>query len=154
MWFSLDIILLACTIATGKPYRLILSYTIGSLIVLIVHCNRGKWMWTHIETLSAVGVAVTAVLWQTLSPELGVIAGVSAMTIAGIPMTIHLWEHPDRGAFWMFTNTLIACTLTLIGTWPWSIGGSLLPGGVIFFNGLLAWIVLRDNRIAVTYRKI
>ncbi|MFA6297413.1 MAG: hypothetical protein WC629_02520, partial [Candidatus Paceibacterota bacterium] len=84
--------------------------------------------------------------WQTLSPEYGVVAGVVALNISGFPLLRSLWKHPDRQAFWMFAITAFACFLTLLVTWPWTIGGSLLSVSGIVYNFTLALLVLRKEK--------
>lgn len=145
MWVILDSVILCSSITTGQPYALALSYTLGAAAVLFVHLKLGTWTWTRVETLSAIGAVIATVLWQMLSPEYGVIAGVTAMTLAGIPLMCGLWKQPDSRSFWMFCNTAIACFLTLLGTWPWTIGGSLLPVAGMIYNVLAAFLTIRDK---------
>ena len=114
--------------------------------MFIVHIWKGKWVWTSLETWSAIGAAISMGLWLTLSPEAGVIAGVVAMTAAGMPLVLSFIKAPDRQAFWLFANVAIACGMTLIATWPWTIGGSLLSGGGILYNGYVAYLALKDKR--------
>jgi hypothetical protein len=149
MWVVLDLVILGSTIATHQPCALALSYTLGASAVLLVHFKLGRWIWTRVETVSAIGAAISAVLWQTLSAEWGVIAGIIAMNVAGVPLIIGLWKQPDRQAFWVFATTAIACLMTLLGTWPWTIGGSLLPGAGMIYNAAIAYMVLRDKRAPV-----
>ena len=146
MWVILDAVILGSTIATHKPCALALSYVAGASFVFIVHIKKGKWVWTYVETISAGGTAVSTILWFTLSPEAGVIAGIVAMTAAGMPMLLSFAKAPDRQAFWLFANVTIACAMTLIATWPWTIGGSLLSGGGLLYNGLVAYLATRDQR--------
>lgn len=146
MWVILDVVILGSTLATGKPFALALSYVAGAAFVLVVHLKKGTWTWTYVETISAVGATVSTILWQTLSPEAGVIAGVVAMTAAGMPMLLFFYRHPDRQAFWVFMNVTIACTMTLIATWPWTIGGSLLCGGGLLYNGFMAYLAFQDKK--------
>jgi len=145
MWVVIDLVILGSTIATHKPYALALSYTLGASAVLFVQLKLGKWIWTRVETVSAIGSAISLLLWQILSPECGVIAGIMALNISGFPLLMILWKNPDRQAFWMFTTTAIACLMTLIGTWPWTIGGSLLSVSGILYNATLAGLVLRKK---------
>ncbi|MDO8600138.1 MAG: hypothetical protein Q7R73_00775 [bacterium] len=143
MWFLLDITALAIAIAERKPYALALSYAIGALSILLVHLFLGTWAWTSVEIFSAIGVVVSVALWQKLSGDWGIIACVSAMTIAGIPLTVMMWASPAPQTFWLFANTAIACGLTLLGTRPWTIGNSFLAWGGLVYNGAMALIVLR-----------
>lgn len=143
MWVALDAVILGSTIATHQPYALSLSYVAGALLVLIAHFKCGTWVWTNVETYSLIGAVIATILWQTVSANVGVLSGLTAMTLAGIPLMQYMWVHPDRKSFWMFTNTCIACVLTLIPTWPWTIGGSALSLGGLAFNGTMAWMTTR-----------
>lgn len=149
MWLTLDVVILGSSIATKQPYALALSYVAGATLVLIAQCKRGTWVWTNVETFSGIGAVIATVLWQTMSPESGVKAGVIAMSLAGIPMMKFMWNNPDRTAFPMFAITTVACIMTMFGTLPWTVGGSLLATGGALFNGYMAIIVLRNERIAV-----
>lgn len=146
MWVCLDSVILGCTLATGKPYALALSYVAGASFVLIAQFKRGTWTWTGVETFSAIGATIATILWQTIDPAYGVGAGVIAMTLAGIPLMRFMWNNPDPTSFWMFANTVIACILTLVALDTWSIGGALLPAGGLLFNGYMAIIVLRKKK--------
>ena len=143
MWFLLDLTALGTAIAARKPFALPLSYTAGAATILAVHLKMGTWQWTWIETSSAIGVTISAILWQKLSADWGTIACVTAMTIASFPIAVSLWMEPNAGAFWVFANAVVACTMTLIGARPWSIGGSLLATCGMVFNGLIAVLTLR-----------
>jgi hypothetical protein len=145
MWVILDSVILGASIATGQPYALALSYTLGAATVLAANLKRGRWVWTRVETFSAIGAAIATVVWQSLDAEWGVVAGVIAMTLAGYPLAKTIWTSPNPGYFWMLANTAIACILTLIGTLPWTIGGSLLSGAGLAFNGTLAALSLRKK---------
>ncbi len=142
MWVVLDIIVLASTIVTNEPFALALSYTLGASAVLLVHFTRGSWKWTWVETVCAIGTIISVILWQTLSANYAVIAGVAAMSISGGPLIRTLWNEPNSESFSVFALTTVACFITLLATWPWSIGGSLLAGAGMIYNGMLAWLTI------------
>lgn len=159
MWFALDLSALAMMIADKKPFMLTLGYTIGAAVVLGVHVAKGGWKWTWVEMVSALGVAASVGFWLALdSLELGTIAYLTAMTIAGIPLLTLFAKTPDRNAFWVFANTVIACSLHLLGAWPvssifsaapaWTIVGDLIGITGFIFNGIIAILVLRAPRKA------
>ena len=143
MWTLLDIAVLRMMIASGKPFTLPLSYTLGSAVVLLVHVQLGPWAWTWVESFSAFGVVVSVILWRKLSADYGIIACVSAMTIAGIPLTFTLWASPDPRAFWMFANTAIACAMTLVGSRPRTVGAAALSISGLVYGVTVALITLR-----------
>ena len=144
MWVIIDAVVLGSTLATGKPYLLILSYTVGATLVLIAHLIHGRWKWTRDETRSAIGASIATIIWQTINPDYGVIAGVIAMTIAGMPLLFDL----NKGMITlapMFGYTTLACVLTLIATWPFTIGGSFLALGGMLYNGYMCLLCLTDE---------
>ena len=143
MWTLLDLTALGTAIASRNPFALALSYTVGAGAVLLVHLRLGTWTWTWVESFSALGVVVSIILWQKLSADYGIIACVSAMTIAGTPLLVTLWSYPDPRVFWVFANTAIACAMTLAGSRPWTVGGVMLPGCGLIWNGAVALIALR-----------
>jgi hypothetical protein len=138
MWVILDSIILGSNIETGKPYFLALSYVAGATPVFVAHLKMGSWKWTRRETFSAIVAILATVIWQTTSANWGVIAGVLAMTSAGIPLLLDLRKKPDSNCFWVFGLTSIACLLTIISIWPWTVGGTALAFGGILYNGYLA----------------
>ena len=146
MWVILDTVVLGSTAASGKSIALAASYVAGASMVFAAHLKHGKWVWTWVETLSAIGATVAAILWQTLSPEAGVIAGIVAMTAAGVPILVFFCKSPDRGAAAMFGVTTFACLITLLASLPWSIGGCLLSAGGFVYNGLMSSLAIRDRR--------
>lgn len=143
MWATLDVTIFATTIAAKRSYTLAFSYAVGAGAVFLAHLKMGAWEWTWIETLSAIGVALSVIIWQKFSADYGTIAGVSAMNIAGIPIMVMLWVHPDPQTFWLFMNTTIACGLTLAGIRPWTMRGSFLAWSGLIYNGAMVLIVLR-----------
>lgn len=142
MWFIIDAVILGSTISAGKPYLLPLSYTVGSLAVLGAHIKYGKWQWGRRETFSALGATIATVIWQTINPDTGVIAGVTALTLAGMPFLLDIKKKPDGGCFSMFALTSVACALTLLGSWPWTLSGTILAWGGLIFNTYLALVCL------------
>ena len=142
MWVIIDLVLVGSTYATGKSCLLALSYTVGALIVLITHLMYGKWKWTKNETRSAIGATIASVIWQTISPDYGVIAGTLALTIAGLPLLFELKKDPSIHVVPMFAYTTLACALTLIASWPFTIGGSFLAAGGMAYNGYMCFLCL------------
>lgn len=143
MWFVLDVIILGSNIATGKPYLLALGFTIGAAPNLLLHLKRGAWKWTGVETFSACGASIATVLWLVWGGEAGVVAGALAMNFASLPVLRDLWRCPDRTVFPLFAFTAVAGFITLLGTWPWTIGGSFFAGSSTIANTALALVVLR-----------
>lgn len=145
MWTILDIVITFATAATGKPIWLPLGYTIGASSILLVHLFKGAWKWTYVETLCLIGATVATYLWQTISGNAGVVAGVAAMYIAGLPMVFMMWRGADRKLYQLFAWCAVASFLTVLGTLPWTIGGSLLGTGGTVFNGLVAYRIKRHG---------
>lgn len=143
MWTLLHSAILWGIVATGESYVLSASYVAGSVLVLAAHVSRAPWKWTRVETAAGIGTAVSMILRQTLSPEWAVVAGVAALWFAGVPLYVGLWHAPERKLAWLFVASAVSCLLVLIGTWPWTVGGSLLPGSGLAYNLLGLYVVLR-----------
>jgi hypothetical protein len=141
MWTVLDVLLLGSTISAHQPPWLPLGYTIGAFMVTVALFVRGTWQWSSKETWCAIGAGITAFLWLTLGALAGILAGITAMTLAGMPLWIDMYRNPVRATWPLWTITVVACLLTLLGS-DWSLSGIALALGGILFNGSIAYLVL------------
>lgn len=138
MFSTIQVIILASSISTGEPYLYSLGLTIGTILVFAACLRYGKQNWDITATLSAFGAFAALVVRFNTTGNGGVIAGVTALNVAGIPWIIQMWKNPDRGVNWMFVITIISGALTLYGIGlPWTIGGSLFPTAGIVYNLIL-----------------
>ncbi len=144
MWLVLELVILGSTIAAHKPIWLILSYVIGAVIVTFVLFRRGTWEWSWRESACAVLALVATYLWQNLGATVGILAGILAMTAAGIPLFLDMIFRPIRNTWSMWAWTAVACVFTLIGSDGTFEGSGLAWSGVIF-NTLMVPIVLRGK---------
>ncbi len=144
MWVGLDVVLLGSTIQADKPIWLPLSYTIGAVAVTTVLFLRGEWTWTWKEWLCLGGAVVAAYFWIKLGALAGIIAGLTAMSFAGMPIMIDMIKDPIRSTLPMWCVTVVACALTLLGSdWTWA--GTLTAAGGISYNSIMSLLVLRGK---------
>ena len=141
MWAILDMLLLATTLANHQPGWLPGAWTLGACSAAFALFVRGRWVWSYKETISAIGAAICAYVWLAHGALLGLLAGIAAMNIAGVPNMIDLWRNPIRGTWPVWGFTLVACFCTLLVS-DWSFSGIILAVTSMFFNGILLAVVL------------
>jgi hypothetical protein len=144
MWFIMDGMLAIMTLLAHKPIWLPISYVIGAGSMTITLAIKARWVWTRREILSAIAAAISAFVWQTHGAEIGVVAGVAALTAAGIPVFMDMVDKPVRDTFPAWAITTVGCIFTLIAS-DWTFVGTIVAWGGIAYNGSLALVVLRDK---------
>jgi len=144
MWVILDAVLLGSTIAAKQPMWLPLSYTLGAAAVTVTLFARGVWLWSWKETVCGVGALIAAYLWLNTGALAGIIAGLVAMTFAGMPIMIDMIKTPVRSTLPVWGWTVVACICTIIGSdWTWE--GTLVAAGGLSYNGIMSVLVLRGK---------
>lgn len=141
MWAIIDGLLVGSSLMAGISPWLPLAYMIGALSVTIAMHFRGKWSIGGKEVLCAICAGVTTYFWITRGASAGAVAGVIALTAAGVPIWIDMFINPVRSSWPVWAYTTLACVFTLLGS-DWSFEQSLLAWGGIAFNGSLTLIVL------------
>jgi hypothetical protein len=116
MWTVLDVIILASTLFAHQPGWLAGAYVVGATAVTAAMFARGKWLWSYKETICAVGAGITTYVWFHWTSSMAVLAGVCAMTVAGMPIWIDMWKNPIKGTWPVWTFTVVACICTLLGS--------------------------------------
>jgi hypothetical protein len=146
MWAVLDSLLFITTLANHKPGWLPGAWVIGSASVTFALFVRGKWSWSYKETICASCAAIATGVWLHYGAFTGLIAGIFAMNIAGVPNFIDMCRKPVRESWPVWFFTAVACLFTLLGS-DWSFEGSTLAATGMIVNGALAVIVLsKDER--------
>jgi hypothetical protein len=148
-WLMFSLIqatILINTIVTKQPFGYSLGLTIGTVSVFLACALRGGDVrWTKVAILSAACAGTSTAAMSVIPGDGGVIAGVVALNISGIPWVIEIWEKPNDHIVWMFILTIIACLLTLFAVgWPPTIGGWFFPISGILFNGMMLMINARE----------
>jgi len=87
-------------------------------------------------------------VWLHYGALLGLLAGIVAMNVAGVPNFIDMWHKPIRESWPVWGFTTVAYFCTLLGS-DWSFGGIILAVSSMFFSGLLTLIVLFKNNRTV-----
>lgn len=145
MWSIMDSLLLFTTLANHQPGWLPGGWTLGASSVTAVLLVRGKWSWSYKETICAIGAATATYAWLHYGAITGLLSGIIAMNVAGIPNFIDMWRNPIRGTWPVWGFSTIACLFTLLGS-DWSFGGIILAASSMFFNGMLTLVVLFRKR--------
>lgn len=140
-----DGVLLAATVAAGKPFWFPLSYVAGASVTTLSLLIRGTWHWSGKETFCAGGAATAAFLWVLQGPAAGVYAGVTALTLAGMPMLVEMWKCPIRETFSLWILLSLACVFTLLGS-DGSLVTTALPWSSVAFNMPVALFSLRGKK--------
>lgn len=144
MWTLIDGVILTTTWLSDKPIWLPLSYTLGAIAVTAALLARGKWRWSYRETICAIGATAATAVWLLWGSDMGVLAGVAALTIAGTPLLLDMIREPLPETWPVYALTVTACMCTLLAS-DWTLTGTALAWGGIAFNGLLTMIVLRGK---------
>jgi len=145
MWAILDVLLLLSSIAAGSKGAWLLpaGYTLGATTTAVVLLRRGVWVWGTIETLCAVGVLASVVVWRSVGPKWAIVALTIAMTIAGVPEAHHEYLNPQPASWWLWAIVALSCVLTGFATKEWSIKERFFPIASFCWNAFMTILVLR-----------
>jgi|GEM_PF-2519659 len=116
-WVLLDLLVLGSSLLNNQPVWLQLSCTGGATMVLVaLILRRERWQLTWREGLSGTAAAIAAYFWMTLGNEAGVIAGVGACLIAGLPLLWDMWCKPQKDIWKFWALFVLASIGALLGS--------------------------------------
>lgn len=144
LWTIMDILVTGTMFFAGSKgsWKLPAGFTVGAVFVTSILLFRGSWQWTMVETLSAVGVAVSVLVWKTAGAKVGVIASTLAMNMAGIPAMWMAFQHPDINTCWYWSVATAACIFSIVGAKSWTIEERFFPVNSLVFQAIMAVLAL------------
>ncbi|HEY4518000.1 MAG TPA: hypothetical protein VJG48_00055 [Candidatus Paceibacterota bacterium] len=145
MWAILDVLVLSSSLAAGSKGSWLLpaGYTAGATLTALVLVRKGVWAWGDVESLCAIGVAVSVLIWRAVGPKWAIVALTVAMTIAGIPEAYHEYVSPQPASWWLWAIVAFSCALTALSTKEWTIKERFFPIASLIWNGMMTILVLR-----------
>ena len=144
MWTVLDCIILTnCLTAGNRRPWLPAGFVLSAFLVTIILLMKGVWRWDTIETISAIGIAVSLVCWWKLGAKPAIVASTIATVIAGIPAMHDAWVLPEPSSWWLWSGIAFGCVLSIYGAKKWSIEDRLFPCSTFVFGVIMTILVLR-----------
>lgn len=143
MFFILDIISLIVALKNKESYAMIIAYGIGGLVASICLVAVGATGWNTEDTLSMLCVIFSVITWVYLDlwkHDLywATVSSTLAQVIAGIPLIIETWRHPDpTGPLFSFCIFFIGNLLTFIAAKEWTVPKRLLSGSLLVLNTII-----------------
>lgn len=115
LWGALDTILVISIVRQHGNFLLPLGFTLGDLVLVGLLLARGKFLWSRVDTITLVLVLACLVAWKLGGSKTATIAATLGIAIAGIPGTIALWKHPQRGVGNVWIGYTLANLISFFG---------------------------------------
>ena len=129
LWTVLDVIIAASIIANGGNFVLSAVYAIGSgASAFFIFKSKSKFSWTWFETMVAVLVLASMVVWYFSGSKVATVASTLAMVIAGIPQLVDAWKKPwEMPPLAIYSGYVAASLLSVAGGKSWTVEERLFP---------------------------
>lgn len=138
VWAIGDFISLITSIYSGvKIPFLIISFTLASIIMVLLLLRNGTWKWGKAETFSVAFSTICIILWITSGPLVALIANVIGIYAATIPSLIDAYRKPERSQAIPWLLFALGAVTNIFAGGSWTLAYSLFPTVSFFFNGAL-----------------
>jgi hypothetical protein len=149
LWFTIDFITIASLVRAKKQYALMVAFTTGTAVILMIALSNfltGKtaFAWTSAETVCVIAVIVALLAWRLFNTaSAGVVATSLAMVVAGVPTWINAFSVPESQdvIFWSLGAT--ACMFSYFGS-PKGFVDRFMPMSGALSNGVIILLASRQ----------
>ena len=145
LWAVLAWITSFTTMKEGANPAIPAIYGLGSTATSLVLLVKGKYSWSHFDSLVAVLVIICIVFWMTKGAKWALVFSVVAAVIAGLPYVVMTWKAPMLSPIIPNAGFLTANTLAFIAAGSWTIKDRLYTGTSIVTCSLLVtpWLLCK-----------
>lgn len=149
MWSVLDLISLYVALKNKKSYPVILAFTIGGIVITTSLILKQKIFWDNEATIVSLAVLLSmsagyyyvevkknlywATIWTTV-----------AQIVAGIPLILQTYQHPDSSVLLPYSGFLIINVLSLISADAWTIEDRFFSGCFTVSNIIILIPLIRE----------
>jgi len=138
LWAVLDSILTITLWQQHGNYLLSLGYALGGIGLAAVVLRQGHWSWGKFETIIALMVLTSLVVWKFSGPRNATIAVTVAVCIAGIPGFVDMRRNPQPSAGKVWAGFTVANVLAFSGGTAMTVEERLVPVAFTLLCGLMA----------------
>ncbi len=138
LWAILDSILTITLWQQHGNYLLSLGFAVGGIALAVALLVRGNWAWGKFETIIALMVLASLVVWKFSGPRNATIAVTAAVCIAGIPGFVEMLRKPQPAAGKLWAGFTAANVLAFFGGTAMTVEERLVPAAFIALCGLMA----------------
>jgi hypothetical protein len=127
LWAVLDILLTLTLWQQHGNYFLSLGFAAGGVALAVVLLTQGSWAWGKFETVIALMVLASLLVWKFSGPRNATIAVTTAVCLAGIPGFVEMLRKPQPAAGKLWTGFTVANLLAFFGGTAMTVEERLVP---------------------------
>lgn len=139
LWGLLDAIAAGSIFLKGGNYVLPAMYVVLCGGVPIAILRSRTFVWTWVETMTALLVIGCIIVWAEAGDREATIASTIAVGIAGMPQLVDFWRKPFDGPVYSYVGFTFANGISILAGKNWSIEERFYP---TFNTGLTILFVL------------
>lgn len=148
LWFTIDFALMASLAKAGKPYALMVAFTLGTAVITAIATynfmtGKTSFTWGTAEWMTVATVGVALIAWKVTNNDVGVIVTTLAMVVAGIPTWVDAYHAPQEQSILFWSMSGGACLLTYFGS-PKTFLARFMPASGVGANGIILLLSLRQ----------
>jgi hypothetical protein len=150
-WLLMDLAILAGMLQRKADVLLIATYTLGTLLVVIV-CALGRpdFKWGQTEKVCISLVVVVIVVWAlTGSAEVAICISLVAITIGSFPMAKGLWENPANEKLLPWVLVALGTFFSVLDIKNWTFVQAATPVWCLILQSTTVWLITRRTAPAV-----
>lgn len=137
LWAVLDSMLTITLWEQHGNYLLSLGFAVGGVFLSVVLLAQGGFVWGKFETVIALMVLASMVVWKFSGPRNATIAVTVAICVAGIPGFVEMLRKPQPSAGKLWAGYTVANGLSFFGGTAMTVEERLAPGAFLALSALM-----------------
>ena len=147
LWAVLDSMLAISLWQQHGNYPLPLGFAVGGIFLSAVLLAQGGFAWGKFETVIALMVLASLVVWKYSGPRDASIAITAAICIAGIPGLVEMLRQPQPSAGKLWAGYTFANGLSFFGGTDMTVEERLAPAAFAVLSALMLVACWRKRKI-------
>lgn len=137
LWAVLDSILTITLWQQHGNYLLSLGFAVGGIFLSVVLLAQGGFAWGKFETVIAIMVLASLMVWKFSGPRHATIAVTVAICVAGIPGLVEMARRPQPSAGKLWAGYTVANGLSFFGGVAMTVEERLVPAAFAALSVLM-----------------
>jgi hypothetical protein len=143
LWGLLDGIAASSLFVSRGNWFLPAAYVLGAGLVIAAIVKTKSFIWTKVETFTALLVIISIMVWWLSGPVMATVASTAAVVIAGLPQIWDIWRKPEESTLWVWAAYSLVNVLSTYAGKDWSISERLYPGACAVLTIVMVVLTVR-----------